>query len=226
MILTERYHCEPLSDVQYPAGTRPPDLFAYPRPSGPIRLVFIGWNPPRPFGGFWSLDGEDNLRSALHEILSRIEEIDSKKPDGTFLDEFLTEGFFFLHAVKCWTKAKYPGFGRNARKEDRHKMGLPLLRACSGTHLQAELEQLMPAKVCVLGELPYLGVCHAFRAKYLFPLISSPTEGRVFEPSATGLSWPLLYTYFPQPQTVTVRGKAERVVAKELTRRHLEMFLQ
>lgn len=78
--MTERYHCEPLPDAQYHGGTRPPDLYAYPRPSGPTRLVFIGWNPPRPFGGFWSLEGEDNLRSALHEILSRIKEIEAKKP--------------------------------------------------------------------------------------------------------------------------------------------------
>lgn len=225
MTLTERYHCEPLPHVQYPGGTRPPDLFAYPRPSGPIRLVFVGWNPPKPFGGFWSLDGEDNLRSTLHEILSKMEEIEAKNPDGTFLDEFLSKGFFFLHAVKCWTKTRYPGFGRDARKDDRDQVGLPLLRACSATHLRAELEQLSPGKVCTLGVLPYLGLRYAFRAGGLLPEIGSPTEGRVFEPSATGLSWPLLYTCFPQRQPVIVRGKAERVVAKELTRRHLEMFL-
>lgn len=128
--------------------------------------------------------------------------------------------------MKCWTKAKYPGFGRNARKEDRDKVGLPLLRACSATHLRAELEQLSPVKVCTLGVVPYLGLRHAFRVGGILPDIGSPTEGRVFEPSATGLSWPLLYTCFPQSQTVIVRGEAERAVAKELTRRHLERFLQ
>jgi hypothetical protein len=103
---------------------------------------------------------------------------------------------------------------------------LPLLRACSATHLHAELEQLSPAKVCALGVVPYLSLRHAYRASGRLPEIGSPTEGRVFEPSDTGLGWPLLYTCFPQPQPVIVRGKTERVVAKELTRRHLEMFLQ
>jgi len=226
MASMERYCCVPLPEVQYPGGKRPPDLFAYPLSPGLTRLGFIGWNPPKPFGGFWSLDGEDNLRSALHEILSDIGEIEVKKPDEGFLDEFLSKGFFFLHAVKCWTKPKYPGFGRNARKKDREQVGLPLLRACAATHLRAELEELSPAKVCVLGVVPYLSLQHAFKTSGLLIDKSSPTEGRVFEPSVSGLNWPLLYTCFPQPQSVIVRGKAERVVAKELTRRHLEMFLQ
>lgn len=225
MTSKERYCCEPLPDVQYPGGKRPPELFAYPRPSGPIRLGFIGWNPPKPFGGFWSLDGEDNLRSALHKILFSIGEIETRKPDGAFLREFLSKGFFFLHAVKCWTRSKYPGFGRNARREDREQVGLPLLRACAITHLRAELDSLSPSKVCVLGVVPYLSLQHAFGASRLLDQ-SSPTEGRVFEPSFSGLNWPLLYTCFPQSQTVVVRGKAERVAATELTRRHIEMFLQ
>jgi hypothetical protein len=223
--MMERYHCEPFAHIDYPAGTRPPELFAYPKPSGPIRLVFIGWNPPKPFGGFWSLDGEDNLRTSLHEILQSTKEISANHPDGVFLEEFLSKGFFFLHAVKCWTMAKFPGFGRDARKEDRDIVGLPLVRACAGTHLRTELENLKPAKVCALGQVPYLGVCHAFRVSQRLEDFVTPTEGRLFEPSTTGLGWPLLYTCFPQPQTVIVRGKSERVAAKELTRRHLEGFL-
>jgi hypothetical protein len=226
MTLTERYHCESLADVDYSAGVRPPDIYAYPQPSGPSRIVFIGWNPPKPFGGFWSLDTEDNLRSTLHEILFKIGRIEASQPNATFLDEFISNGFFFLHAVKCWTKTKYPGFGRNASKEERDKVGLPLLRACADTHLHTELEQLRPAKVCALGQVPYLGLCHAFRMNKLFTDLVSPTEGKVFETTITGLRWSLLYTCFPQPQTVIVRGGKGRVAAKELTRRHLENFLQ
>jgi hypothetical protein len=221
----ERYHCETVANINYPAGTRPPELFAYPKPSGPIRLVFIGWNPPKPFGGFWSLDSEDHLRTCIHEILTNTKEIIAERPDDVFLNEFLSKGFFFLHAVKCWTSAKFPGFGRKARIKDRDNLGLPLLRACAGTHLRAELEGLKPEKVCALGQVPYLGLCHAFKIDERFVDLFSPTEGRVFEPSTTGLGWPLLYTCFPQPNVVTIRGKSERIAAKELTRRHLERFL-
>lgn len=221
----KRYKCEPLTGVYYPAGVRPPDLYAYPRPPRAVHLVFIGWNPPKSFGGFWSLDTEDNLRSDIHEILIQLKQIEAQLPDGIFLEEFLSKGFFFIHAVKCWTHTKYPGFGRNARRLDRKRIGVPLLQACAGTHLGAELHELSPGKVCALGEVPYLALCHVFRESRLPSDAASPTEGRIFEPEPSKLNWPLLYTCFPQSQRVRVRGKDEKVPAKELVRKHLERFL-
>jgi hypothetical protein len=99
----------PIVGVDYPGGRRPPELYAYPKPSRSIRLLFMGWNPPKPFGGFWSLETEDNLRSNIHEIFTKLLLIQTQQPDGTFLNEFLSKGYFFVHAVKCWSQAKYPG---------------------------------------------------------------------------------------------------------------------
>src|SRR5438128_5270801 len=70
-----------------------------------------GWNPPKAYGGFWAFKTEDNLRSDLHQILLQLKIIESQRADASFLDEFLSKGLFFIHAVKCWTLSKYPGFG-------------------------------------------------------------------------------------------------------------------
>jgi hypothetical protein len=108
--MDSRYRCEPAAGLHYCAGLRPPELYAYPQPVKPIRILFIGWNPTKPFGGFWSLDSQDNLRSDLHQILFHLGIVKATNPDESFLDEFIARGLFFVHAVKCWTAAKYPGF--------------------------------------------------------------------------------------------------------------------
>ena len=221
----KQYECEPIVGVDYPGGVRPPELYAYPNPPFPIRLLFIGWNPPKSFGGFWSMETEDNLRSDIHEILTNLDLIQAKQPDGIFLDEFLSKGYFFLHAVKCWSQAKYPGFGRKPKGQERKQLGIPLLRACADTHLKSELEQCAPEKVCTLGELPYLALCHIFKHSALTPTLASPTDGRVFDAGTYRLPWPVLYTVFPQSQSLRVRGKDERLRAKDLARRHLKGFL-
>ena len=221
----KRYECEPIVGINYPGGVRPPELYVYPTPPRPIQLLFIGWNPPRPFGGFWSSETEDNLRSDIHEILTKLDLIQAQQPDGIFLDEFLSKGYFFLHAVKCWAQAKYPGFGRKANGHERKQLGIPLLHACADTHLKTELEEYSPEKVCTLGELPYLALCHILKDSALSPTLASPTDGRVFGAGAFRLRWPLLYTCFPQPRSLLVRGKDERVRANDLVRRHLKGFL-
>jgi hypothetical protein len=66
----------------------------------------------------------------------------SRAPDGRFLREFVETGYYFVHAVKCGTKAKFPGFGRSALPRDRRSIGEPLVRACASAHLGAELKRL------------------------------------------------------------------------------------
>jgi len=65
------YECLPLEGIHYRrCGVRPPELYTYPKPKTPIALLFLRWNSPNPFCGFWSLKFEDNLRRDLHSILS------------------------------------------------------------------------------------------------------------------------------------------------------------
>lgn len=210
------YPCNPDPGTKFPAGTRPPELYAYPEPLRPVELLFIGWNPPRPFGGFWS-DLEDKLRKELHGILKSLGWISAAQPDDAFLHEFHEiRHFFFIHSVKCWTKAKYPGFGRGAKFKDRREIGEPLLRACTQTHLADELNQLAPKLVCALGELAY----EALRCVY--PELDPdprPTEGRCFPPE-DGRPWSLLYTCFPSPAPDRATSKPLRVH----TRDHLKRF--
>ena len=109
------YECLPLEGITYPAcGVRPPDLYKYPQPKLPISLLFLGWNPPKPCGGFWSLEFDDSLRTDLHRILKTLRKIETPSPDYNFLNEFLENGYYFIHTVKCWTDAKFPGFGHDA----------------------------------------------------------------------------------------------------------------
>ncbi|MBI3825584.1 MAG: hypothetical protein HY294_06295 [Candidatus Rokubacteria bacterium] len=181
-----------------------------------MRVVFIGWNPPKPYRGFWFLDEHDNLRGELHTVLLRLRRVTAHAPDGWFLEEFLEAGYYFVHAVKCWAKAKYPGFGRGAVPRDRRNIGEPLARACAAAHLCEELRRLAPKRVCALGELAYC----ALRA--LQPDLdpkARPTEGRRFELSVDGINVPLLYTSFPSSSPV--RGRQLR----DFTRGHLEEFL-
>ena len=71
------------------------------------RLV-VGWNPPRPFGGFWAPETSDNLRTELHWILNSLGAVEAVQPGEAFLDEFRRKGLFFIHAVKCWTRSRFP----------------------------------------------------------------------------------------------------------------------
>ena len=195
----KRYECIPIQQVSYPPyGCRPPELYKYPEVKSPVRLLFLGWNPPKPFGGFWS-DKEDKLRRELHGILRDLGQINASFPDKAFLDEFLEKGFYFIHTVKCWTEAKFPGFSRGSAttKKEKYK-GKALIASCVHTHLDNELKTLEPQKVCILGEIPFLGLCE------LFPELSQrrpkpkPTQGKIFQPGELGIPWHLCYTCFPK----------------------------
>lgn len=219
------YECITIQGLSYPSvGCRPPRLYEYPKVSPPVKLLFLGWNPPKPFGGFWSINNRDNLRGELHALLKKLGQIHSSISEKDFLDEFLAKGFYFIHTVKCWTEAKFPGIGRRVTSKERKEVGIPLINACVLTHLAKELEVIAPQKVCALGEVPFLGLRELFPA--LAQASATPTEGKVFQREQYGIPWPILYTCFPQRQTMFVRGTKCRQQARELVLDHLRVFLQ
>ena len=223
MFNNELYECIP------PDGCRPPKLYKYPAVKFPIKLLFLGWNPPKPFGGFWSVDDKDILRKELHGILKDLGQINASSPDQSFLDEFLENGFYLIHTVKCWTEAKFPGFGRGATtregRDKKKKVGIPLIKSCVRTHLEEELNALEPQKVCALGEVPFIGLCELFPK--LTKTKATPTQGQVFQPGNGGIpSWPLLYTCLLQLQPVPVRGTNCRKPPRDIVCGHLQDFLQ
>lgn len=226
--MPKHYECLKQEGIIYPPScVHPPELYKYPRPQAPITLLFLGWNPPKPYGGFWSLEFDDSLRMAIHRILTSLNKIASPFPDQNFLNEFLDKGYYFIHTVKCWSQPKFPGFGRDAQTmEGRHrraKIGLPLLHACVGTHLPEELKVLNPQKVCALGELPFLGLCDLYPK--LLEKSVKPTQGQVSPKGLCGLPWRLLYTCFPKEESVLVKGTKQRKKTWEIARDHLEKFL-
>lgn len=227
-VTSSPYECVPNQQISYPTyGCRPPKLYKYPAVKSPVRLLFLGWNPPKPFGGFWSLKYEDNLRSELRAILNQLGQINASFPDKTFLDEFLEKGFYFIHTVKCWTDAKFPGFGRGATtregRDKKKKVGIPLIKSCVGTHLEEELNALEPQKVCALGEVPFIGLCELFPK--LTKAKATPTQGQVFQAGNGGIPWPLLYTCFPKQETVAVSGTGHRKKGRDIVLGHLRHFL-
>jgi hypothetical protein len=208
-----RYICDALGLPMFPGVVRPPELYAYPPKRRTVAVLFVGWNPPKPFGGFWSTDAPDNLREELHQILLALRRIHSPKPDHEFLEEFLDAGFYFIHAVKCWSAAKFPGFGRKARGDERLEKGEPLLKACVRTHLVHEVVAIEPQSVCALGELAY----YALRVldEDLDPR-ARPSKGGTFESHGRAL----LYTCFPSGNPILGRP------AREYTHEHVKAFLR
>lgn len=226
--MADCYECLKLDGIIYPPScVYPPKLYKYPTPHLPIKLLFLGWNPPKPYGGFWSLEFEDSLRSDLHRILKTLKKIEAPSPNQIFLDEFSNKGFYFIHTVKCWTEAKFPGFGRDAQSKEgrarREQVGLPLLSSCVQTHLSDELKTLNPQKVCALGELSFLGLCDIYPK--LRKTSATPTQGVVYQKGSCGLPWPLLYSCFPKEESVLVKGTKQRKKTWEIVRDHLGTFL-
>jgi hypothetical protein len=207
-----RYVCDRLGLPVRGGVVRPPQLYAYPPKPRAVGLLFVGWNPPKPFGGFWSTGAPDNLREELHRILRTLERVRSPRPDHEFLEEFLDVGFYFVHAVKCWSVAKFPGFGREARRHERVEIGEPLLRACAKAHLANELGTLNPRNLCAFGELAYCGL--RMLDENLDPA-ARPSKGGVFQSGSRAV----LYTCFPSANKVLGRP------AREYTSDHLKVFL-
>ena len=216
----DRYSCTPARGRHFPGGERPPALCAYPPPAAEIDTLFIGWNPPVPFGGFWSLKSEDKLRADLHWVLRDLRRVAASHADATFLTEFSERGYYFVHAVKCWTESKYPGFGRDQRNRERRRdLGEPLLHACAEEHLFSELDGLAPKAICALGELAYLPL----QRRFSLDQTAKPTDGRWFVRGQQGLPWDLLYSCLCVGQSIPI-GRTGRRPAKEVVRDHLTTF--
>src|SRR5262249_27653082 len=73
----------------------------------PVRLLLIGWHPPRPGGGFWALDTPDRLRTALHGIFQRLG-LTTAPPPAAFLEDLQQRGFSLIHAIKCFSRPTLP----------------------------------------------------------------------------------------------------------------------
>ncbi len=98
-----------------------------------VSCLFVSWNPPRPDAkNFWN-DEHDNLRCSLLDIL-RLASI----------DEFLSNGFFLVHALKCATKE--PGVLQSGRQLTRVALSL-----CVPNYLKKEVLLLAPLRICLLG---------------------------------------------------------------------------
>ena len=216
---TDRYECTPDPRLVFLGGQRPPELYAYPEPCHPVRLLFVGWNPPKPFAGFWETTSPDHLRTDLYWILRSLGAVESVKPDAAFLEEFRREHFFFIHVVKCWTRPAFPGFGSGRTRGDRDRVGLPLLRACARQHLASDLRHLNPQCVCAMGQVALLGLAEIWKT---IPTAALPTQGRLFSRNKFGLSWDLLCTCFPSPKPAG-RGATESLRA--VTRRYFSTVL-
>lgn len=147
-----------------------------------MKLLFIGWNPPEPFGGFWAND-DDNLLLNLHWIMQRLG-WSSVAEAGAFREEFRTKGFYFVHAVKCFSKAKFPTGTR----------GTNILKACAAQHLCEELGNLEPQAICVLGQVPLraLKICHPELRTW-----EKYKKGSEAQVSLKEKKIPVLITYFP-----------------------------
>ena len=114
----------------------PPQL-DYPSPPKPVEVLFVGWNPPGE-KHFWNCK-EDNLYRNLTWVFEQLGWLN--KPDIRTV--FAERRFYFTHAVKCWTEAKF----------DWHVPGL--VDRCANNILKGEIENLNPKTVCALGKLPH-----------------------------------------------------------------------
>ncbi|MGA2625478.1 MAG: hypothetical protein ABSF63_00265 [Candidatus Bathyarchaeia archaeon] len=104
-----------------------------PPPPRNISCLFVSWNPPRPDSkNFWN-DDHDNLRGSLLDIL---------KVAG--IEEFLSKGFFLVHALKCATKQ--PRKLQSGRQLTRVALSL-----CVPNYLKEEVSLLAPPRICLLG---------------------------------------------------------------------------
>src|SRR4029079_7220277 len=97
-------HCQGWKDCTSvnPMVQCPPRLH-YPPPPSPVKILFVGWNPP---GDHHVWEGEqDDLRDNLAWVFERLK-WRSDEPD--FRNDILQTGCYFVHAVKCWRMPQWP----------------------------------------------------------------------------------------------------------------------
>ncbi|MBI2217446.1 MAG: hypothetical protein HYU51_09125 [Candidatus Rokubacteria bacterium] len=172
-----------------PGADTPPRLLPYPDPCRPVRLLFIGGNPPCPGGGFWSRD-DDRLLRSLHAIFLDLEWATADSP-APFREEFRQHGFHFIHAVKCFSTPRHPSAA--------------LVRTCALAHLREDLEHLRPERICLLGQVPFRAVkaCDAEHLRRSFARQETTL-------SICGADVPMLVTYSPNDRR---QSRADRRIA-------------
>ena len=131
--------CAPLTAL---GAECPPTVRPYPPPARPTKLLFVGWNPPSPGGGFWARD-DDHLLANLGWICRELGWTRSTDA-AEFREEFRQSGLYFIHAVKCVSLARFPS--GTARTH--------IVQTCARAHLCDELAHLQPESLCLLGDLP------------------------------------------------------------------------
>ena len=127
-------------NLSLPEGIACPPNLEYPPPPARVELLFVGWNPPGE-KHFWN-STEDNLYRNLTWVFEQLGWL--KKTDIRAV--FTEKCFYFTHAVKCWTEAKF----------DWHMAGL--VDRCANNILKAEIENLNPKIICALGKLPHMAL--------------------------------------------------------------------
>ena len=160
----------------------PPRVTPYPPPDRPVKLLFIGWNPPSPGGGFWAKD-DDHLLGNLLWIFQQLGWSEATTPQ-LFRDKFREKGYYFIHAVKCFSEAKFPTGTAETR----------ILRVCANTHLSDDLAYIQPKAICALGRIPFraLKLCHQHLPPQPRFLKGAEAQIRV-----VGQHVPVLITCFP-----------------------------
>lgn len=171
--------CAPLTPL---GADCPPTTRPYPPPVRPLKLLFIGWNPPSPGGGFWVRD-DDHLLANLGWICRELGWIRSTTA-AEFRDEFRQSGLYFLHAVKCVSLAKFPSGAARTR----------IVETCARAHLRDELAYLQPERICLLGDFPFraVRVCYPSLPSHAPLLVGAETTIRLGARNV-----PTLITCFP-----------------------------
>lgn len=165
-----------------------PKLRPYPTPSLPVKLLFIGWNPPKPLGGFWEND-DDHLLQNLKWIMNRLEWSMESEPRA-FRNWFRTSGFYFIHAVKCYSNTEFP----------EGTPGTKIMHACVDEHLHQDLMHLGPKAICVLGQIPFRALKRCCRNKAELPTQPRYLEGAKGHVFLGPDRVPVLITCFPDGQ--------------------------
>jgi hypothetical protein len=178
-VFRDYQHCPTACEL--PGAEWPPTISPYPAASKPVRLLFVGVNPP-PDGGFWA-DDNDTLLTKFQWIFTKLAWA-TGSGNADFRSAFLERGFYFIHTVKCYRQTKLPTRGKGA-----------LVRGCAKAHLKDEIAELEPERICLLGNDALEGIQEtgwAFDGQR-----GDAAEGNERILSVDGRQIPVLVTYFP-----------------------------
>jgi len=123
-------------------GATCPPTVRYPQPPCPTETLFIGWNPPGT-RHFWNSQ-EDKLRNSLGEVLWQL----AWNRQGDFIQQFLSQHCYLVHAVPCWQKVKFPD----------GEFGTKLVSLCTQNLLKPTLATIQPKRICALGKVPHIAL--------------------------------------------------------------------